>query len=361
MKGSHQRAKPPASSAPTASQRWTRAIWAVTAVLALVAIGLLLRPRNPAGSSQPPPPPPTANSTPGPARDDGTYAGSSSCQECHPEAFDSWKQSHHGLAERAPNPAQDAPAFDPARTFQHGTQQTRVSRSNDVFLVTTGTPTSPGQSHAVQRVIGVDPLQQYLVSFPGGRLQTLEASYDVRQRDWFNVYGTEDRRPGEWGHWTGRGMNWNSMCASCHNTRVHKNYDPGTDSYHTVMAEPTVSCEACHGPSQAHVAWQRQHRGSATPDPTLRRMTSDQMLDTCGSCHARRSELTGDFKPGDRFGDCMRLSQVDDSDTYYPDGQVHGENFELSAFLGSRMHFQGVRCGDCHEPHSAKTLSLIHI
>lgn len=354
MKGSHQRANAPTPHAPTASQRWTRALWCVTALLALVIVGLLIRSRTPAGSSQTPPTPP-ATPAPSAARDHGAYAGSTTCQECHPEAFDAWKQSHHGLAERTPTPTQDAPAFDPTRTFHHGTQQTTVSRSNDVFMVTTGTRASPGQAYAVQRVIGVDPLQQYLVSFPGGRLQTLEASYDIHQRDWFNVYGSEDRQPGEWGHWTGRGMNWNSMCASCHNTRVHKNYDPATDSYRTVMAEPTVSCEACHGPAQAHVAWQREHHGSDKPDPTLRRLTSDQMLDTCGSCHARRSELTGDFKPGDRFGDCLRLSQVDDSDTYHPDGQVHGENFELSAFLGSRMHFQGVRCGDCHEPHSAKT------
>ncbi len=101
---------------------------------------------------------------------------------------------------------------------------------------------------------------------PGGRLQTLELSWDPKKNDWFDVYGNEDRKPGEWGHWTGRGMNWNTMCASCHNTRLRKNYDPVKDELHTTMAEMTVGCESCHGPMKAHVEWQRDHPG-AKNDP----------------------------------------------------------------------------------------------
>ena len=108
------------------------------------------------------------------------------------------------------------------------------------------------EDYEVVRVIGHDPLRQFLVDGGNGRLQTLEASYDPHNAEWFNVYGDEDRQSGEWGHWTGRGMNWNAMCASCHNTRLRKNYDEASDSYHTSMAEMTVSCEACHGPMEKH-------------------------------------------------------------------------------------------------------------
>jgi predicted CXXCH cytochrome family protein len=50
----------------------------------------------------------------------------------------------------------------------------------------------------------------------------------------------------------------------------------------------------------------------------------------------------------------MRLSIVDHTDIYHPDGQVRDENYEFSAFLGSKMRMGGVWCMDCHEPHSAK-------
>jgi tetratricopeptide (TPR) repeat protein len=281
------------------------------------------------------------------------YAGSASCRDCHAKEYDLWAKSHHGLAERAADPALDKAAFEPPRSFDHGTQRTEVRASGDKFAVVTPGLDGKPVAHPVERVIGVSPLRQFLTPFPGGnRLQTLEASYDPHKNEWFNVYGDEDRRPGEWGHWTGRGMNWNSQCASCHNTRVRKNYDERTDSYHTSMAQLTVSCESCHGPMKAHAD---AYRAGTTPPP-VKRLTKDQTFDTCGSCHARRSELTDDFVPGDAFHDRYSLSITDLTDTFHPDGQVRDEDYEFSAFLGSKMHAAGVRCADCHEPHSGKRL-----
>jgi Flp pilus assembly protein TadD len=288
-----------------------------------------------------------------------TYAGSSTCRECHAKEYDLWSKSHHGLAERDPDLSLDKAAFEPPRSFDHGSQKTQVRIRDDKYeIVTLGYGPAPAP-YIVQRVIGIDPLRQFLVATTGGRLQTLEAAYDPRRDQWFNVYGNEDRKPGEWGHWTGRGMNWNSQCASCHNTRVRKNYDEKTDAYQTAMAQMTVSCESCHGPMKQHVASQKSypaaphHPTSPSPHP---RFSKDQVLDTCASCHARRAELTDDFAPGDSFHDHYSLSIPDLSDLFYPDGQVKEEDYEFTAFLGSKMHAAGVRCGDCHEPHSSKPL-----
>jgi tetratricopeptide (TPR) repeat protein len=280
------------------------------------------------------------------------YAGSASCKECHEKEWDLWLRSNHRWAERLPDPDLEGPAFDPPRQFQHGTQTTQVLATNDQYqVITPGYGGDPGP-YTVQRVIGHEPLRQFLVPGPRGRLQTLEASYDPHLDEWFNSFGDEDRQPGEWGHWTGRGMNWNSMCAACHNTRLRKNYDEFTDSYRTTMAERSIGCESCHGPMKDHVLWQQQHPASPRKDPTLQPFNPHQILHTCASCHARRLELTGDFIPGDSFFDHYSLTIVDASDTYFPDGQVHDENFEFTSVLGSRMHHAGVRCLDCHNPHS---------
>ena len=283
------------------------------------------------------------------------YGGSASCRECHQEAFALWEKSNHALAERPVQSDPDRVAFNPPRPFQHGTQTSVARWTNGTATVTSAGLSGQPETHRVARVIGHDPLRQFLVAFPGGRFQTLEASYDPHSNQWFNVYGNEDRRPGEWGHWTGRGMNWNFMCAGCHNTRLRRNYDEATDSYHTTMAEGSVSCEACHGPLKSHQAWQKQFGRSGRRDPTLTKSTRAQILDNCGFCHARRSDLTGDFKPGDPFFDHFDLTLVDYSDRYYADGQVRDENYEYGSFLGSRMHQRGVICVDCHRPHSAKT------
>ncbi len=274
------------------------------------------------------------------------YAGSASCRVCHAYAYDKWAASHHAEAERLLQTNRDQSAFSPARSLAHGTQKSYFSWNNGQPQVVCLGLSGKMETNPVVRVIGEYPLRQFLVAQPGGRLQVLEASYDPTNNAWFNVYGNEDRQPGEWGHWTGRGMNWNFMCASCHNTRVQKNYDAATDTYHTTMLEPTVSCEACHGPLQAHVDWQRKYGG--TNDPVFPKLTSQQTFDMCGSCHARRADLTGDFVPGDRFSDRYELSLVDNSELFYPDGQVHDEDYEFAAFLGSKMHLAGVTCLDCH-------------
>lgn len=284
------------------------------------------------------------------------YGGSASCRECHADAFAGWENSNHGLAERPVQAGLDRRAFDPPRTFAHGTQSTALSWTQGSATVTSLGLSGQPETHPVTRVIGHDPLRQFLVAFPGGRFQTLEASYDPHSNQWFNVYGTEDRRPGEWGHWTGRGMNWNFMCAGCHNTRLRKNYDEAADSYHTAMAEMSVGCESCHGPLQAHNDWQKKFASSGRKDPNLAKPARAQILDNCGFCHARRSDLTGDFKPGDPFTDHFDLTLVDYTDRYFADGQVRDENYEYGSFLGSRMHQRGVICTDCHNPHTAKTI-----
>ena len=275
------------------------------------------------------------------------YAGSASCRECHEAAYQKWAGSHHAEAERLVQTNRDRVAFDPPREFHHGSQKSFVQWNRGQPQIASVGRLQRWDTNAVARVIGEDPLRQFLLAFPGGRYQVQEAAYAPRSNEWFNVFGNEDRQPGEWGHWTGRGLNWNAMCAACHNTRVQKNYDATTDSYHTTMAEPTVSCEACHGPLQAHVDWEKKY-GGTTNDPAFPKLSRSQVFDMCASCHARRADLTGDFTPGDDFYNHFELSMVDASELFYPDGQIHDEDYELSAFLGSKMQQAGLTCLDCH-------------
>lgn len=297
------------------------------------------------------------------------YAGSASCKECHEAAYAGWKDSNHGLAEREYREDMDKKAFASRRTLTHGERRSETFLDADGLakILTRGTD-KQRREYPVVRVIGNDPLRQFLIAAPGGRLQTCDVSYDPHKDEWFDVFDKDSREPGDWGDWTGQGMNWNSMCAACHNTRLRKNYEPQTNSYHTTMAEMTVGCEACHGPMKDHVDWQKnpppgytkedleKNKQLGLSDPTIKRQTRDQMLETCAACHSRRGEVTGDLVPGEPYFDHFSLTVTDETDVYYPDGQVRGENYVTTSFLSSRMHHAGVRCGDCHEPHSNKRL-----
>ena len=288
------------------------------------------------------------------------YAGSSSCLECHEAAYTAWMDSNHGLAEREYQKEKDEKAFSPKQTLVHGkdTSEAFLDADGVAKILTRGLDLKR-RAYPVVRIIGNNPLRQFLVPAPGNRLQTMDVSYDPHRNELFDVYGDEEREPGDWGAWTGQGMNWNAMCAACHNTRLRKNYDPQTNSYHTTMAEMSVGCESCHGPMKDHVQWHKHPPPGVSKDakdPTLKRQSRDQMLDTCAACHARRGEISGDLVPGESFYDHFSLTVTDATDTYHPDGQVRDENYEFASFLSSRMHHVGIRCVDCHEPHSGKRL-----
>ncbi len=318
-------------------------------LVCLLGVALWLRraqpPQEPHGNEAP-----ASGSAPSAAA--ASYAGSGVCGSCHEAEFRAWRGSHHAHAERQLELPADVTAFDaktadayPGAVFHAG-----VAEPGPFVEV-------QGASGKLERLgpvrwIGVDPLRQLLIQGEAGRLQALDVAYDPAKRDWFSIFGNEQRQPGEWGHFTGRGMNWNSNCASCHNTDLRKGYQPENESYQTTYQELGVGCESCHGPQLAHVEAYRNQRAPAPHHAAA--LTAERWLDTCGSCHSRRSDLTGNFRPGHAFADDFALEIPGSSAAFYADGQVNEEAYELTSFLSSRMHQAGVTCQDCHEPHSSQ-------
>src|SRR5258706_9148505 len=58
------------------------------------------------------------------------YGHSTSCRDCHQEAFKLWGKSNHALAERPVEAERERVAFNPPRSIKHGTQRTEVSWTN---------------------------------------------------------------------------------------------------------------------------------------------------------------------------------------------------------------------------------------
>ena len=272
-------------------------------------------------------------------------AGAVGCKSCHPAQYEDWKISQHAHANRLASPRTDGPAFNPTRTFKEGLLTTQVSEERNRLVVMQTGPDGIPSFHRAVAVIGVDPLIQFLAPFPRGHLQVINPAYDPKKRDWFDIYQGEPRGVHEWGFWKNQGMNWNSQCAFCHTTGFEKNYNPATDTYTSTWKAMGISCEQCHRPQDCK---------STNPSVAQARLTRQQSMDTCGSCHSRREELTGKFHPGANFSDHFRLTLPDLGNVYYADGQVREEDFEFASFQTSKMGHKGITCLDCHNPHSGK-------
>ncbi len=257
-------------------------------------------------------------------------------------------------------------------------------RSGSKFMVRTDGPDGALHDYEIKYTFGVYPLQQFLIAMPGGRLQAFGIAWDSRPSElggqrWFALYPGEKITYRDSRHWTGIDQNWNYMCADCHSTNLHKNYDARTRTFSTSYSEIDVSCEACHGPGSNHVLWAKkegdwkkfdttegltialdERKGVAWRiDPATgnaRRSSprpSEREIQLCARCHSRRGEIHEDYVHGQPAGDDYRVALLE-QDLYYPDGQIKEEDYEYGSFIQSRMFHAGVTCSDCHEPHSGK-------
>jgi len=312
------------------------------------------------------------------------YVGRTQCINCHAEQHARWTGSHHDLAMQEASDATVLGDFDGA-AFEWLGVASRFYRQDGRFMVRTDGPGGELHDYEIKYTFGVDPLQQYLVEFPGGRLQALDIGWDSRPRQaggqrWLHLH-PEDRVPaGDVLHWTGPNLNWNYMCADCHSTHLRKGYDPASGRYRTTWSEIDVSCEACHGPGSAHVRWAEQRaRGEPTQaadlgltvrlneragiawtiDPSTdvpKRSSprrSDAEIQVCARCHSRRSQLTDEAMAGEPLLDGFRPALLTEG-LYHADGQIRDEVYEWGSFLQSKMYQAGVTCSDCHDPHGGK-------
>ena len=268
------------------------------------------------------------------------YVGTAQCRNCHQAQYEAWRGSHHSRAMQKPSAATVAGNFHGA-TFASST--TFAERDGRYII---RTPDAAGEltEFEVRYTFGVEPLQQYLLPLPQGRLQAFQVAWDTVRQRWFNLRLGELTGPDDALHWTAPAHNWNFMCADCHSTAVMKGYDPSTQTYDTTFAEVAVGCEACHGPGSAHAS-----------DPTkplhpLAEPAAEQ--NACFPCHSRRSQLADGFRPNKAFLDHYAPALLE-SGLYHADGQILDEVYVYGSFVQSRMFAAGVTCSHCHEPHSA--------
>jgi tetratricopeptide (TPR) repeat protein len=286
--------------------------------------------------------------------------------------------------------------------FEHHGQVFRFFRKGSEYWVNALDENGVAKDMKVDYTFGHFPLQQYLIPFSGGRYQALQVCWDSRPKEqggqrWYHLYPDEPVPPDDILHWTRRHFNWNYMCADCHSTNLDKGFDAGTQTYHTTWSEINVSCEACHGPGSEHVKWAEAEAKAKTGAPAdlealksyvaskglvvslkepgaepnefpwtvdpvtkqpkrTRPLDSTVQIETCAPCHSHRTLLEPVLVRGQPYHDTHSPSILSER-LYHHDGQLKEETYVYGSFVQSKMYHAGVRCTDCHNPHSMKLVA----
>jgi tetratricopeptide (TPR) repeat protein len=322
-----------------------------------------------------------------PASSAPAFVGRETCAHCHANETKLYQGSRHDLAMQPANANTVLGDFS-GTTFEHFGVRSTFFKRDGKHIVRTDGPDGALADFEVSYVFGVFPLQQYLIAFPDGRYQALSIAWDSRPKTeggqrWFHLYPDEAVPAGDILHWTGPEQNWNFMCAECHSTNLQKNWIASEKRYATTWSEIDVSCEACHGPGSAHVAWARaaadapkssvataegaRARGLAIDlhaeqiewvmdratgiSKPKRPPSSRTEVEMCARCHSRRAQIFEENVPGHPLLDTHKPALLDEL-LYFADGQQKDEVYEYGSFLQSRMYAAGVTCGNCHDPHA---------
>jgi tetratricopeptide (TPR) repeat protein len=374
-------ATPPPSAIAT-SRASRGAAWAgLGVVLVVAAAGFWWFQRS--GKPPPPLPPQAAAPAPAPAvasaGAQASFVGSEACAACHTDAYAAWKPTRHARAMQHATQATVLGDFANAR-FRYAGVESRFFRRDGRYFAHTDGADGKTADFEIKYTFGVDPLQQYLVEFPDGRLQALPIAWDSRPKEqggqrWFHLYPNDKVDHRDELHWTRYLQNWNFMCADCHSTDVHKNYDAASNTYRTSFSEISVGCEACHGPGSRHLEWAKTKAADPTHglaaalneragvtwtiDPATGNAVRstprahDVEIETCAQCHARRGQVADGYQAGKPFLDFYRPALIT-APLYFADGQQRDEDYVWGSFLQSRMYRAGVTCSDCHDPHTQK-------
>ena len=309
------------------------------------------------------------------------YVGDKKCQECHVKEHKLWKNSDHDLAMQVATDSTVLGDFNSAKFTYNGITTTFFKKGKKFFVNTDG-PDGKLHDYEISHTFGVYPLQQYLIPIQNGHVQVFDIAWDSRAKSeggqrWYHLHPHDNITSQSVLHWSGPNLNWNYMCADCHSTNLKKNYNTETKGYKTTYDIINVSCETCHGAGEEHLKWVKNRKGykgtlrkglevdfsayskrewqidEKTKKAKLLSPIDRKEIKLCAKCHSRRTQVSDDFKVGDKFSDHY-LNVTLTENLYFSDGKIKDEVYVYNSFLQSKMYEVGVTCSDCHDVHSLK-------
>jgi predicted CXXCH cytochrome family protein len=234
---------------------------------------------------------------------------SESCVKCHASHVASWHRTYHRTMTRDASAETVKADFNNAVHHYRGVTSRLFMRDGKYFFDTIDplweaemvkafgkvTPeqyvSARRKELSVDRITGSHWFQQFMHHDGKGTYVRLPLAYHLVENRWVHMNGVF-LMPGDW--YFGKTGVWNETCLYCHNTRPVKN--PAPDGFRTEVGELGISCEACHGSAERHIAAHhnparrlaQRLAGPDAADPTIinpAKLPVHRADEICARCH----------------------------------------------------------------------------
>ena len=115
---------------------------------------------------------PNNTKTTAPPAGNNAFVGDQTCKTCHAKENNEWLHSQHFMAMQPPNDSTVKGDFNNTNFTGDGVTS-RFFKKDGKFIINTQGEDGKNHDYEVKFTFGFTPLQQYLVEFPGGRMQVL--------------------------------------------------------------------------------------------------------------------------------------------------------------------------------------------
>lgn len=323
------------------------------------------------------------------------YLSSAACKECHPKQFETWWRSYHRQMTQVMNTNTVKAKFDGLAMDSGPARFTLHESSNHYWVDIQGI----AEAEAAQLAKRPPPAplrlpmelmtgSHYFEVFwtptgHGNRQIAFPFTWLVAEKHWVPRNDAFIRNPDV----ELRPDQWNMICIRCHATGARPMPNPAKHEFDTHVTELGIACEACHGPGETHVAFERKHPHEGTqPGYAYSEIVQPAHLDhvrssqICGFCHSMKwfdgkSSWHQDgfsYRPGDDLEQTtpvMRPGKLAEqpwlapvlaknpdilAGFFWPDGMVRVTGREFNGLIESACYQRGeLACVTCHSMHKS--------
>ncbi|MCW3092571.1 MAG: hypothetical protein JWP81_3640 [Ferruginibacter sp.] len=280
------------------------------------------------------------------------FAGSATCANCHKNIYDHHLKTAHYLTTRIAAEEYIRGSFENGKnTYAYDDEKlVAVERRGNGFYQVEYNQGTEKTAHRIDIVIGSGTMGQSFLTWENDQLFQLPITYFTAAHEWSNSPGYPNKiifnRP------------ITSRCLECHSTfaKTTSNNETGPEKFVPSQMIYGVDCEKCHGPAGQHVDFQSKNPAIQTAKYIINpaRLSRQQNLDLCASCHGGRLKKT---RPSFEFTVGDTLSHFFDLDTSAPDPakiDVHGNQYGLLRASKCFRKSETLTCNTCHNPHDVE-------
>lgn len=216
------------------------------------------------------------------------FLGSESCKKCHADYHQSWHESYHRTMTQVVS-LSSAPDIIRDKVVEIQGLGYEFTNSDDDFFVELNDPLRGGERAKRKLVMMTGSHSMQIFWYESdikGTPSQLPICYLIHDQRWIPLRSAF-LQPPHFQAAPGVGR-WNHTCCNCHSTHPRQRPDLVNQQFDTQVADFGISCEACHGPGEAHIKFHDlENPQGLDQDPIVQPLDlpAKSRSDVCGRCH----------------------------------------------------------------------------